>query len=194
MLHFATMQALHSPSAVAFEFEPQQKWLPHKHLSFRFFFRFIPVLLNALFATSPGLKTGKCPASCSTSQTRVLLSNHPPEFLQVPQPIPLPTSVEKTQLGLLIFLSSHNYLRTVGICSSFAMPTVRLPLAHHGPESWPSIIRNARSSVPRVPATHSHLDHNPLKLPNYSGPSLSALALHSPDVECKSFVPSAHPP
>ncbi len=111
-------------------------------------------------------------------------------------PIQLPHqhALKTTPVGLFTFLSSQIYLRTLGICSSFAMPLVRLPLAHHGPESWPSIIRNARSSVPRVPATHSHLDHNPLKLPNYSGPSLSALALHSPDVECKSFVPSAHPP
>jgi len=74
-----------------------------------------------------------------------------------------------TPVGLFTFLSSQIYLRTLGICSSFAMPLVRLPLAHHGPESWPSMIRNTQLSVPRVPATHSYLDYNPLKLPNYSG-------------------------
>ena len=49
-----------------------------------------------------------------------------------------------TPVGLITFLCSQNYLRTLGICSSFAMPKVRSPLAHHGPEFWPSIIRNSR--------------------------------------------------
>ena len=40
-----------------------------------------------------------------------------------------------TPVGLFTFLCSQNYLRTLGICSIFAMPTVRLPLAQHGPKS-----------------------------------------------------------
>ena len=91
-------------------------------------------------------------------------------YSKSPSQLQYQPALKITPVGLFTFLCSQNYLRTLGICSIFAMPTVRLPLAHHGPESWPSIIRNTRLSVPRVPAKHSHLDYNPLKLPNYSGP------------------------
>jgi hypothetical protein len=105
-----------------------KKMLPCNHLSPRFNFHLIPVLLNALFCTYPRFKNRQMPCLMLRRVGReyfvtIILRNS----YRYQNRSPFQPALKITPVGLLTFLSSLFFLCTLGICSFFAMSTVHFP-------------------------------------------------------------------